>query len=83
MQERVEKEKHYIILKVLYKEDYVNTSRRIDVPTKEEMEKISCLDLSSTLREPTIKEEKKEISKNIIIIKQSTKRKVASKKRNY
>ena len=69
MQERVEKEKHYIILKVLYKEDYVNTSRRIDVPTKEEMEKISCLDLSSTLREPTIKEEKKEISKNIIIIK--------------
>ena len=52
---------------MLCKEDYINILRRVDVLIEEEVEKVSHLDLSSALREFTVKEEKKEIFKNIII----------------
>ena len=69
IQERVKKEKYYIILKMLHKEDYIDTLKRVNVSTEEEVEKILRPDLSSALRESTVKEKKKKISKNIIITK--------------
>ena len=69
MQKRVKKEKCYIILKMLCKEDYINVLKRVDVLIEEKVEKIPHPDLSSVPREPTIKEEKKKILKNIIMIK--------------
>src|SRR5436190_1773486 len=45
------------------------------------MKEILHLNLSSALREPTIEEEKKEISKDIMMTKQFTKRKVTLKEK--
>ena len=66
---------------MLYKKDYINILRRVNILIEEEMEEISRPDLSSALRKPIIEEEKKEIPKNIMIIKQSIKRKIALKKK--
>jgi len=81
IQERVEKEKYYIILKVLCKENYINTLRRVDALIKKEIKKILHLDLSSASRKPIVEEEKKKISKDVMITKQSTKRKVTPKEK--
>ena len=66
---------------MLYKKNYVDALRRVDAPIKEEVKKVSHLNLSSVLREPTIKEEKEEIPEDMIMIEQSVKRKVALKEK--
>ena len=81
MQERVEKKKYYIIPKMLYKEDYIDTLRRVNILTEEEVKEVSHPDLNSALREPTVEEEKKEIPKDMMMIEQSAKRKVTLKKK--
>ena len=66
---------------MLYKEDYIDTLRRVNILTEEEVKEVPHPDLSSVLKEPTIEEEKKEIPKDMMMIEQSAKRKVTLKKK--